>query len=113
MKTLKLFALSLLFTIFSANVLAQAQQIGTVDQLVVHWNGSDISKFDISLTGETVDPTSECDTGRFSGDLTSEAGKAQYSLILSAHVSGQRLHITGQGSCGFGNELLRNVVLLF
>jgi hypothetical protein len=86
---------------------------GLIDKFVVHYNGSDIHKYDVSLKGNAIDQPSECNNHEFWGDLTTEAGRAQYSLLLAAVMAERSVQIDGQSTCFQGREAIRNVRLIF
>jgi len=86
---------------------------GLIDKFVVHHNGSDLHKYDVSLNGNAKDQPAECNNHEFWGDLTTEAGRAQYSMLLAAVMAGRSVQIDGQSSCFHGREAIRNVRLIF
>ncbi len=86
---------------------------GYVNHFVVHHDGDNLHKFDVALDGTAPNQPTECNNGYYSGDLTTEAGKAHYSMLLSAVMANREVKIDGQSSCFHGREKVRNVHIKF
>lgn len=106
--------LALLILFFSPLTLAAGNQSGLITKLLVHYPGSGAGKFDIALDGPRAGTLpAGCDTIiEWTGDLTSQAAQAQYSMLLAARIAGKRVQIDGADSCMGGREIILNTRLL-
>jgi len=86
---------------------------GYVNHFVAHHDGDKFHKFDVALDGTAPNQPSVYNNGTYSGDLTTEAGKAHYSILLSAAMANREVKIDGQSSCFHDREEVRNVHIKF
>lgn len=86
------------------SVAAAGGVIGNITGVIAHsgdgGNGSGLFMF--SVEGQRSGAPS-CNTANEGKDwamsLESEAGRAMYALVLSAHAQGKRIYVTGTGHC--------------
>lgn len=108
----------LILALFSAAAYAgNPEEQGKITLLQVHKAPDSTSdsgnRFIVSLNGGiSEDP---CGGDQWSGYLTSETGSAQYSMLLSAAISGKEVKIEGNANfkCEGQAMLIRNVYLVF
>lgn len=112
---MKLFTFYLVVASFLPLTAMASSAVGLVEHLVVHHDGADLHKFDVTLKNPTTDQPEACDSGSYSANLTTESGRAQYSMLLAAAMANQPVEIVGQASCfqGSTREALRNVHLRY
>lgn len=90
---------------------------GKITYFQVHNNINDKSdsgqRYIIRLDSEISENT--CGNDQWTGLLDSEGGKAIYSAILTAAVSGKSVILNGNGknSCLNGSMIIRNVFLVY
>ena len=108
----------LISALLSAGVYANTpEEQGRITFLQVHKAPDSTSdsgnRFIVSLNGEISE--NPCGGDQWSGYLTSETGNAQYSMLLSAAISGKEVKIEGNANfkCEGKAMLIRNIYLLF
>ncbi|WP_444893536.1 hypothetical protein ACJJIW_19570 [Microbulbifer sp. JMSA004] len=109
---------SIFFIFFSAGVYADfPDEQGEINFLQVHKtpesDSSSGNRFIVKLDGGMSEDT--CGGGQWTGYLTSEAGAAQYSMLLSSVMAGKEVKIEGNSNviCEGTSTLIRNVYLVF
>ena len=112
----KLIAL-LLFSIPVCAIAAYPVETGEIISLQVHKlpdsSSESANRFMVRLNG-TISENS-CGNDQWSGYLGSDAGKAQYSTLLAAHMAGKEIKIEGTApdKCTTSNLLIRNVYIVW
>ncbi|WP_444894450.1 hypothetical protein ACJJIE_09705 [Microbulbifer sp. TRSA001] len=113
---MRMFLLLVIF--FSANVYADfPYEQGDITFLQVHKtpdsNSDSGNRFIVKLDGGMSEDV--CGGGQWTGYLTSDAGNAQYSILLSSAVAGKEVKIEGSSNaiCEGTSTLIRNVYLVF
>ncbi len=104
------------FIIFTLSSLSYASgyQSGSIVDLMVHHPGNTDSYYIVKLNGtRTESAPSACNTftDTWVGDLSIEAGKAQYATLLAAFMANKTIRIESNNACLIGRELARNVRL--
>jgi hypothetical protein len=88
----------LLLSIFISSNIFAGTQLGTVDYITVR--ASDGLIYFTLKGGEQAGKPSCATLGYWMiKDENSNAGKLQYSMVLSAHASGKVLQVTGMNTC--------------
>jgi hypothetical protein len=96
---------------FCAGVNAQAIQTGYITKLLVNHDYSAKSERVIVGLGSNLEEGFCSDTSYWEINLSTEAEKAQYSMLLASYMAGKQVKIWGQPyeSCISNHERIRNV----
>ncbi|MGI9573802.1 hypothetical protein ACRYJU_06905 [Alloalcanivorax xenomutans] len=100
---MKIFVAALAVVILPVQAVA-GTAAGYITGLMAHSGGEDSGPgvFMFTLDGDRNNAPS-CSTENGGKDwamsLESEAGRAMYALVLSAHAQGKRIYVTGTGHC--------------
>ena len=103
--------------LFSSIAFAFPGETGHVTYFQVHQNPTDNSangqRYIVQLDSEIS--SNQCGADTWTGTLDTEGGKAIYSAILAASISGKsiRLNGTSETTCLAGQMLIRNVFLVY
>lgn len=104
---------------FATNAYAgMPNEIGSITLLQIHNDPNSTTRssqrFIVRLNG-AVSESSCGNSSTWTGYLDSDAGKAQYSAVLAASISGNsiKLESTNPNSCFSGNLLIRNVYVVW
>jgi hypothetical protein len=109
----------LIICMFTANVYAgMPNEIGSITFFQIHKapdsKSSSNERFIVRLSGSVSEPSCG-NSSTWTGYLDSDAGRAQYSAILAASISGKSIKLQGTdpNSCLSSNLLIRNVYIVW